>query len=107
MDPANSLEALTEVELDIFEGADMIMIKPGLPYLDIVYMTKNTFKMPTFAYQVSGEYSMIKAATLNQYLDEKKVVLETLLSFKRAGCNGILTYYAIDAAEWLEESCNF
>lgn len=103
MDPANSLEALTEVELDIFEGADMVMIKPGLPYLDIVYITKHTFKMPTFAYQVSGEYSMIKAASLNQYLDEKNVVLETLLSFKRAGCSGILTYYAINAAEWLEE----
>jgi porphobilinogen synthase len=101
MDPANSDEALHEVGMDIFEGADMVMIKPGLPYLDIIRRIKDQFKVPTFAYQVSGEYSMIKAAAQNGWIDEEKCVLEILLSFKRAGCDGILTYFALDAARWL------
>ena len=103
MNPSNSNEALLEVELDINEGADMIMIKPGLPYLDIIQKIKETFKMPTFAYQVSGEYSMIKAAVLSNFLDEKKIVMESLTSFKRAGCDGILSYYALSAADWIKE----
>ena len=102
MDPANSDEAIREVGLDIDEGADMVMIKPGLPYLDIVYRIKQTFGMPTFAYHVSGEYAQIKAASQNGWIDERKVVLETLLSFKRAGADSILTYYAKQAAKWLK-----
>ncbi len=102
MDPANSDESIREVGMDIDEGADMIMIKPGLPYLDIVYRIKQTFGMPTFAYHVSGEYAMLKAASKNGWINEKPVVLETLLSFKRAGADGILTYYAKQAAKWLK-----
>ncbi|SHN92865.1 Porphobilinogen synthase [Bathymodiolus heckerae thiotrophic gill symbiont] len=102
MDPANSDEAIREVALDIDEGADMVMIKPGLPYLDIVYRIKQTFGMPTFAYHVSGEYAQIKAASQNGWINEKKVVLETLLCFKRAGSDAILTYYAKQAAKWLK-----
>ena len=101
MDPANSLEALREVALDIEEGADMIMIKPGLPYLDIVHQIKNAFGMPTFAYNVSGEYSMLRAAANNGWLDYDTAVMEMLMSFKRAGADGILTYAALDAAELL------
>ena len=101
MDPANSDEALREVALDIREGADMVMVKPGLPYLDIIQRVKTEFGMPTFAYNVSGEYSMIKAAALQGWLDEKTTVLETLLCCKRAGADGILTYFARQAAEWL------
>ncbi len=104
MDPANSDEAIHEVAMDIDEGADYVMVKPGTPYLDIVRQTKDTFKMPTFAYQVSGEYSMLKAASQNGWLDEKSVVLETLTSFKRAGADAILTYYAENVAEWLNKS---
>ena len=102
MDPANSNEALLEAKMDISEGADMIMVKPGLPYLDIVRILKDTFKVPTFAYQVSGEYSMIKAASMNGWLAEKECVLESLLAFKRAGCDGVFSYYALDAAKWLQ-----
>ncbi len=101
MDPANSDEALREVALDISEGADMVMVKPGLPYLDIIRLVKSEFGMPTFAYNVSGEYSMIKAAAERGWLDEKTAVLEVLLSCKRAGADGILTYFARQAAEWL------
>ncbi len=103
MDPANSDEALREVELDLAEGADMVMVKPGMPYLDIVRRVKDRFGTPTFAYQVSGEYAMLKAAAQNGWLDEKKAVMESLLAFKRAGADGILTYYALHAARWLEE----
>jgi len=103
MDPANSDEALREVGLDIDEGADMVMVKPGLPYLDIVRRVKEQFAVPTYAYQVSGEYAMLKAAAQNGWLSEKEVVLETLLSFKRAGADAILTYYAADVAAWLQE----
>jgi porphobilinogen synthase len=103
MDPANSDEALHEVALDISEGADMVMVKPGLPYLDIVRRVKEEFKMPTFVYQVSGEYSMLKAAAQNGWLDEKQCVLEALLCIKRAGADAILTYYAKDVAAWLRE----
>lgn len=103
MDPANGNEALHEVAMDINEGADMVMVKPGLPYLDIVWRIKNEFKVPTFAYHVSGEYAMLKAAAHNGWLDERKVALETLLCFKRAGADGILTYYAKQAAIWLKE----
>ncbi len=102
MDPANSDEALREVALDIAEGADMVMIKPGLPYLDIVRRIKDRFGMPTFVYQVSGEYSMIMAAAGNGWIDERAVALEALLSIKRAGADGILTYFAKKAAGWLE-----
>lgn len=102
MDPANSDEALHEVALDLEEGADMVMVKPGLPYLDIVRRVKDEFAVPTMVYQVSGEYAMIKAAAQNGWLDEKKVALESLLSIKRAGADAILTYYAIDAARWLK-----
>lgn len=102
IDPANSDEAIREVELDIDQGADMVMIKPGLPYLDIVYRIKQTFGMPTFSYHVSGEYSMLKAASQNGWIDEEKVVLETLMSFKRAGADVILTYYAKQVALWLK-----
>jgi porphobilinogen synthase len=101
MDPANSDEALREVELDIAEGADMVMIKPGLPYLDIVRRVKDRFGMPTFVYQVSGEYSMIMAAAANGWLDERAAALEALLSIRRAGADGILTYFAKKAAGWL------
>jgi porphobilinogen synthase len=102
MDPANSDEALREVLLDLQEGADMIMVKPGMPYLDIVWRVKMEFGVPTFAYQVSGEYAMLKAASLNGWLDEKSVVLESLLAFKRAGSDAILTYYAKTVARWLQ-----
>ncbi len=101
MDPANSDEALWEVHLDLQEGADMVMVKPGLPYLDIVRRVKDTFGVPTAVYQVSGEYAMLKAAGLQGWIDEKACVLEALLAFKRAGANAILTYFALDAAEWL------
>ena len=103
MDPANSDEALREVALDLEEGADMIMVKPGMPYLDIVRRVKDTFGVPTFAYQVSGEYAMLKAASQNGWLDERAVVMESLLSFKRAGTDAILTYFAPDVARWLSE----
>ena len=103
MDVANSDEALHEVELDINEGADAVMVKPGLPYLDIVRRVKDTFGVPTFVYQVSGEYAMLKAASQNGWLDEKAVVLESLTAMKRAGADAILTYYAIDAARWLQK----
>ena len=104
MDPANSDEALREVELDLDEGADMIMIKPGLPYLDIVRRVKEAFGAPTFVYQVSGEYAMLKAAAGNGWLDERACALEALLSMKRAGADAVLTYYALDAARWLREA---
>ena len=104
MDPANSDEALREVALDLAEGADMVMIKPGLPYLDIVRRVKDRFAVPTFVYQVSGEYAMIKAAAANGWLDEPTVALESLLAMKRAGADGILTYFALDAVRWLEAS---
>ena len=103
MDPANSDEALREVAQDIAEGADMVMVKPGMPYLDIVRRVKDAFGMPTYAYQVSGEYAMLKAAAQNGWLDEKKAVLESLLAFKRAGADGVLTYFAPQAALWLQE----
>ncbi len=103
MDPANTDEALREVALDIREGADMVMVKPGMPYLDIVRRVKDTFRMPTFVYQVSGEYSMLKAAAANGWLDERTVALEALLSMKRAGADGILTYFALDAVRWLAQ----
>ncbi|MBL4761971.1 MAG: porphobilinogen synthase [Gammaproteobacteria bacterium] len=103
MDPANTDESLHEVALDIDEGADIVMIKPGLPYLDIVRRVKDEFMMPTFVYQVSGEYAMLKAASQNGWLDEKDCVLEALLAMKRAGADGILTYYAKAAAAWLKE----
>lgn len=102
MDPANSNESLVEVEMDINEGADMVMVKPGLPYLDIVRRIKDEFQYPTYVYQVSGEYAMLKAAGLNGWIDEKACVLEALLSMKRAGADGILTYYAKTVAEWLK-----
>jgi porphobilinogen synthase len=103
MDPANSDEALREVALDIAEGADMVMIKPGLPYLDIVRRVKDRFGMPTFVYQVSGEYSMIMAAAANRWIDERAAVLEALVSIKRAGADGILTYFAKRAAQWFAQ----
>lgn len=103
MDPANSDEALREVQLDLQEGADIVMVKPGMPYLDIIRRVKDEFGVPVFAYQVSGEYAMLKAASLNGWLDEKQVVLESLLSFKRAGSDAILTYYAKSVAQWLKE----
>jgi len=103
MDPANSEEALREVGLDLQEGADMVMVKPGLAYLDIVRRVKDAFQMPTYVYQVSGEYAMLKAAALNGWLDERQCALEVLLAFKRAGADGILTYFALDAARWLRE----
>jgi porphobilinogen synthase len=102
MDPANSDEAMQEVALDISEGADMVMVKPGMPYLDIVRRVKDEFGVPTFAYQVSGEYAMLKAAVQNGWLDEESCVMESLLAFKRAGADGILTYFAMDAARWLK-----
>jgi porphobilinogen synthase len=102
MDPANGDEALREVELDLTEGADMVMVKPGMPYLDIVRRVKERFGVPTYAYQVSGEYAMLMAAARNGWLDERQVVLESLLAFKRAGADGILTYFAPRVARWLE-----
>jgi porphobilinogen synthase len=103
MDPANTDEALREVELDIAEGADMIMVKPGLPYLDVLQRVKNTFAMPTFAYQVSGEYAMIMAAAGQGWLDGEKAMIESLIAFKRAGADGILTYFAAKVAEKLKK----
>jgi len=103
MDPGNSDEALREVGLDIAEGADMVMVKPGMPYLDIVRRVKDEFRVPTFAYQVSGEYAMLKAAAQNGWLDHDAVVLESLLAFKRAGADGVLTYFALDAARLLQQ----
>ena len=103
MDPANSDEALHEVAMDINEGADMVMVKPGMPYLDVVRRVKTELQVPTFAYQVSGEYAMHKAAIMNGWLKEKETVLESLICFKRAGADGILTYFAKDVAEWLAE----
>ncbi|KAB8318410.1 porphobilinogen synthase [Tolypothrix campylonemoides VB511288] len=103
MDPANSDEALREVELDLAEGADMVMVKPGLPYLDIVRRVKDAFGAPTFVYQVSGEYAMLKAAAAHGWIDERACALEALTSIKRAGADGVLTYFALDAARWLRE----
>jgi len=103
MDPANSDEAIREIELDLEEGADMVMIKPAMPYLDIIRRVKDTFGAPTFAYQVSGEYAMLKAASLNGWLDEEAVVMEALTSIKRAGADGILTYFAPQAAQWIKQ----
>lgn len=99
MDSANSDEALREVALDLNEGADMVMVKPGLPYLDVIHRVKSEFKVPTFAYQVSGEYSMLMAAIQNGWLDANVVIEESLMAFKRAGCDGILTYFALDMAQ--------
>ena len=104
MDPANSNEAIHEVEMDIAEGADMVMIKPGLPYLDILSSVKKTFGVPTFAYHVSGEYAMLKAASANGWIDEMPVVLETLTCFKRAGADAVLTYYAKEIAQWISDN---
>jgi porphobilinogen synthase len=106
MDPANGDEALREVELDLAEGADMVMVKPGMPYLDIVRRVKERFGAPTYAYQVSGEYAMLMAAAQNGWLDERKAVLESLLAFKRAGADGILTYFAPRVARWLQSPDN-
>jgi porphobilinogen synthase len=106
MDPANTDEALWEVGLDLQEGADMVMIKPGMPYLDIVRRVKDTYQAPTYVYQVSGEYAMLKAAAQNGWLDERACVMESLLGFKRAGADGVLTYFALDAARWLAEQKN-
>ena len=103
MDPANSNEALWEVGLDLAEGADMVMVKPGMPYLDIVRRVKDEFKAPTYVYQVSGEYVMLKAAFASGFLDERSCTLEALLAFKRAGADGILTYFGLQAARWMEE----
>ena len=103
MDPANTDEALHEVALDLDEGADMVMVKPGMPYLDVVRQVKDAYGVPTFVYQVSGEYAMLKAAAANGWLDERAVVLESLIAFKRAGADAILTYFALDAARWLQE----
>ncbi len=104
MDPANTDEALREVELDLHEGADMVMVKPGMPYLDVIRRVRERFGVPTFAYQVSGEYAMLMAAVRNGWLDHDRAVLETLIAFKRAGCNGVLTYFAPAAAELLRNS---
>ena len=104
MDPANSDEALWEVGLDLQEGADMVMVKPGMPYLDILRRVKDEFKAPTFVYQVSGEYAMLKAGGMNGWINEKICAMEALLAFKRAGADGVLTYYALDAAQWIKES---
>ena len=103
MDPANSDEAISEVALDLDEGADMVMVKPGMPYLDVVRRVKEAFGAPTYVYQVSGEYAMLKAASINGWLDEKSVVMEALTGIKRAGADGILTYYALQAAAWIRE----
>ena len=104
MNPANTNEAIREVELDINEGADMVMVKPGMPYLDIVQRVKSTFGVPTFAYQVSGEYAMMMAAVQNGWLDRDAVMMESLMGFKRAGCDGVLTYFAVEAAKLLQQS---
>lgn len=104
IDPANSDEAMHEIAADLQEGADMVMVKPGLPYLDIVRRAKQEFGVPTFAYHVSGEYAMLKAASQAGWLDERQVVMETMMSFRRAGCDGVLTYYAQEVARWLAES---
>ena len=104
MDPANSDEAINEVALDLDEGADMVMVKPGMPYLDIVRRVKDTFGVPTFVYQVSGEYAMLKAAAQNGWLDERACALEALVAMKRAGADGVLTYYALDAARWMRDA---
>lgn len=104
MDPANGDEAFHEVALDLNEGADMVMVKPGMPYLDIIYRVKQNFKVPVMAYHVSGEYAMLKAASHNGWIDEKKCVLEAMVGFKRAGADAILTYYAKDVARWLQQS---
>ena len=104
MDPGNTDEALREVAMDIAEGADMVMVKPGMPYLDVVRRVKDEFKIPTFAYQVSGEYAMLKAAAQNGWLDHDAVMMESLLAFKRAGADGVLTYFALDAARKLQQS---
>jgi len=104
LDPRNSDEAMHEVAADLAEGADMVMVKPGLPYLDIVRRVKSSFAVPTFAYHVSGEYAMIKAAAANGWVDEKTVTLETMTAFARAGCDGVLTYCARDVAHWLTEN---
>ena len=106
MDPANSDEALKEISLDLSEGADMVIIKPGMPYLDIIYRVKQEFKIPVYAYQVSGEYSMIKGAIENGWLDDKKVIMESLMAFKRAGCNGIITYFAPFVAQQIINKIN-
>jgi porphobilinogen synthase len=106
IDPANSNESLREVELDINQGADIVMIKPGTPYLDIIYRVKQTFGLPTFAYHVSGEYAMLKAAAQNNWINEEEVVLENLMSFKRAGADAILSYYSKQAALWLKNKNN-
>jgi porphobilinogen synthase len=103
IDPANADEALHEVALDIDEGADMVMVKPGLPYLDVVHRVKEAFRVPTFVYQVSGEYAMLKAAGQHGWIDERRCILEALLAMKRAGADGVLTYFALQAAEWLQE----
>jgi porphobilinogen synthase len=104
MDPANSDEALREVALDIQEGADMVMVKPGMPYLDIVRRVKDSFRVPTFAYQVSGEYAMLKAAAAQGWLDHDAAMMEALLAFRRAGADGVLTYFARDAARLLRQA---
>ena len=104
MDPANSSEALREIKLDLEEGADMVMVKPGMPYLDIISLCRNTFDVPTFAYQVSGEYAMLSAAFEKNYLNREKAIVESLMSFKRAGANGILTYFAMEAAEIIKQA---
>lgn len=104
MDPGNSDEALREIALDLQEGADMVMVKPGMPYLDIIHRVKSQFGVPTFAYQVSGEYAMLKAASINGWLDEQQTVIEALLAFKRAGADAILTYFAKDVAQWLNQN---
>jgi porphobilinogen synthase len=104
MDPANTDEALREIALDLAEGADMVMVKPGMPYLDIVRRVKDEFRAPTYVYQVSGEYAMLMAAIRNGWLDEKKVILEALLAFKRAGADGVLSYFSLQVARWLREA---
>jgi porphobilinogen synthase len=104
MDPANANEALWEVGLDLAEGADMVMVKPGMPYLDILRRVKDEFGAPTYVYQVSGEYAMLKAAFANGWLEERACALEALLAFKRAGADGILTYFALQAARWLRDA---
>lgn len=106
-DPANSNEALWEVGLDLAEGADMVMVKPGLPYLDVIRRVKDEFKAPTFAYHVSGEYAMIKCAAAAGCIDEKKITMESMIAFKRAGADGILTYCAVDVARWIHEGYNY
>ena len=107
MDPSNSNEAIREIALDLKEGADMIIIKPGMPYLDIIYKVKQEFNVPTFAYQVSGEYSMIKGAINNKWFEEEKIIFESLIAFKRAGCDGIITYFAPYVAKNLINKIKF